>query len=369
MNKSLITTVIVAFLLIGITTSWLLAPQDELQPERNSLIPDSFMPLDESRYLKIGHEDDALKGAAFTSPVENTSLNAEHWASLPVRYASVTKDADLVVTLDQQLYEQLATVVQQYARKNNLNISVNKGTCGVSASSLNKKAVDIAGFCCAPGTGDRLPGLKYHTLGIASIALLVNPANQVGNVSTDQARQIFSGNIKKWKKISAAPELEKHSIDVVTRLHCKTRPGHWTLILSGQDHFSPTARETGDIPYMIAEVNRNFYSVGYETLFMVQRENKPVKILEINNIHPANLEALAKGYYPFYRVYNLTTWQQPENNLIAEQLVDYLREYVNQNYRQLNMASLSQLEKNGWKIKQGELIGEPLGSALAKLED
>jgi ABC-type phosphate transport system substrate-binding protein len=140
------------------------------------------------------------------------------------------------------------------------------------------------------------------------------------------------------------------------------------LILSGQDHFSSTARETGDIPYMIAEINRNTYAIGYETLFMVQRENKPLKILEVDNIHPANQEALAKGFYPFYRTYSLTTWQQPENNLNAEKLIDYLSRYIDEHAQQLRIVPISELQKQGWLVSDGELIGEPGNAGLVSME-
>ncbi len=46
-----------------------------------------------------------------------------------------------------------------------------------------------------PGATDRLPGVRFHTLGIAAIAFLVHPQNPIDNISTEQVRRIFKGEI------------------------------------------------------------------------------------------------------------------------------------------------------------------------------
>jgi signal transduction histidine kinase len=77
---------------------------------------------------------------------------------------------------------------------------------------LSRKAADIGAFCCAPGITDRLPGLRFHTLGIAAVVLLVHPDNPVDNISIGQAREIFMGETIRWSEREAIKRLKAHSL-------------------------------------------------------------------------------------------------------------------------------------------------------------
>ena len=138
---------------------------------------------------------DRLGGEPFGAPCSVWQSVHPSWIERPITPASEVKDADLVITLDQQLYPFLTPAIQTYANTHGLTIAVSNGTCGISAGLLLKKAVDIGGFCCAPGPRDRLPGLSFHTLAIAAIALLVHPDNPVEDVTLSQALGLSRGEI------------------------------------------------------------------------------------------------------------------------------------------------------------------------------
>lgn len=308
------------------------------------------------------------KGVAFSDP-EKIEMMPEQWQKQGITYKKLPANTDLVITLDQQLYPALLPIIKKYARQHNLRIAVSEGTCGISAGALLDKNVDIGGFCCPAGEVDRLPGLKYHTLGIASIALIVHPDNPIANISLQQARMIFSGQIGSWEDLKTHSTKQQEQsrtssrTQPIGRLHCKTRPGHWRLILENEDEFSPTLDEVATIPDMISHVAKDKQAIGYETLWMTrlyEQKIGQVGLLKVNGFSPKDKQAVVNGQYPFYRTFNITSWTSPD---LQKETAINLVKYIQDNFERVDpkyaFISATQLHKAGWIFSNDELIGEP----------
>ena len=303
-----------------------------------------------------------LVGEAFTDPSLIWRSVTPDWVLQPITPDAALQHADLVVTLDQQLYSSLFPLIQTYAKTHGLTISVTKGTCGISRGQLFRKAVDIGGYCCPPGLTDRLPGLRFHTLAIAAIALFVHPDNPIENITLSKARALFGGEITDWTRLVYSPEVKApRSVHPIGRLHCERRPGHWRLLLNNAEQFSPDLLEVGTIEDMVRMVTIDPQAIGYETLFMIRSFQRLVKLkpLRINGMSPNDKKALATGRYPLYHVYNVTTWEGAAANPLARKLVHYLQTRVQELDKGYAMMSASELRANGWKFEADELIGKP----------
>ena len=310
-----------------------------------------------------------LQAPDFSNPEELATV-PEDWASKQIEYEAELRDSDLVIALGQQSHPIFEHVIPEYARQHNLKIGVRHGTCGITSGRLLNKTVDIGAFCCPPGKGDRLPGMEFHSLGISPLALIVHPENPLHDVSLEQAREIFRGNLSYWNQVSDGPEPElDRLIQPVARLHCKKRPGHWRALLGNEDQFSPRLFEVGVIPDLISQVSRNQAAVGLEVPLMVSfhREKGEVRMLKIDGHDPMELDYVATGEYPFYRTYHLTTWEKDEKAKgIAMDLVRFLQQYIEEHAEQVGYVSPSQLRKAGWKFHGDELVGEPDNIRTAK---
>lgn len=299
----------------------------------------------------------------FSDPSQQAKM-PEEWIKKPLKYEKEFEKVDVSVVLDQNIYHVLLPAIEAFAKGKKLKIAAKESSCGIAASMLRNKSLDVGGFCCPLSDDDRLPGIRAHTLGIFSKVLLVHPSNPIENVSIEQARAIFSGKTIRWSELKTADgkPAPDWKIQSIGRFHCKNRPGHWYLILPDVKQFSPMLHEVGSIPDMIAQVGAHPEAIGWEELGMVYHYSYlgKVKPLKINGFSPTDKDALISRKYPLYRTYNLTTWEGTQvANPHADELIEYLRKAVEALDPKFGSVSASQLKAAGWKFKGDELVGEP----------
>ncbi|MBF0448005.1 MAG: hypothetical protein HQL67_07395 [Magnetococcales bacterium] len=306
--------------------------------------------------------DPNLKGPEFSDPSLSMS-KSKAWQQTPVSYDYWAKDADIAITLDQHLYPALSPLLNGFAKERGIRIAVKEGTCGVSQGLLNRKRVDMAGFCCPPALTDRLPGLAFHTLAISALAIIVNHTNPIDNLSVVQIQSLFRGTIADWQDISTTGVTDQtdQSVWVVGRLHCKIRPGHWRLILDHEDLFSPQMDEAGNIPNMIHKVSRYTNAIGYEVLWDIQQYGghpSRVKVVSVDGVSPARSDQVIQGRYPFYRTHSLAIWEnEAQTNPHAQALLEFIKERISELSQSYSLIPAEQLRKAGWQFQGDELIG------------
>jgi hypothetical protein len=314
----------------------------------------------------------SLSNKAFADPSQRTDM-PEEWVKQRIRYERESVGADLTIVLDQDIYHTFLPIIQRFGREHNLKIAAKEGTCGIAAGMLSRKTVDMGGFCCPPGMEDRLPGLKFHTIGIVAKALLVHQDNPVDNVTIGEAKDIFRGKIVRWSEIKTGKGKPgpDWTIRPIGRFHCKARPGHWYLLLPDERMFSPLLHEVGSIPDMISQVSANREAIGWEVLSMVEHYKSigKVKPLRINGYLPTDKTALISKKYPLYRTYNVTTWTGKKvENVHAGELVEYLMKEAGKIDSHYGFVPSQMLKNAGWKYKDNELIGEPQGIIIPHMK-
>ena len=306
-----------------------------------------------------------LQGKTFQDHTYVKKMKRE-WVNKSITYDKKIKNADLVLSLGQQTYPALAPLVKKMAKERGLNVVIQKGSCGKTAKKLKRKAVDVGAFCCPPMKKDRLPGLSFHTIGIAPIAFVTHKSNPLKNISSKEAQDIYRGEYVQWSEVPSAKglNLTNKKIQPVVRLHCKKRPGHWRHLLKNEDLFSPRIFEVSVIPDMMKQVASNEAAIGIETMYMldVHKNQGELNILAIDGKKPQQEKYVLNGEYPIYRTYSLTTWAgEGKNYELAREFVAELQNYVAKNGEQFGFISPAKLKKAGWVFNGDELIAEPNG--------
>lgn len=307
-------------------------------------------------------DPEALRGPAFYSPELKNETMPPGWDAKKILYPEKYAKADLVVTLDQHFYPAAKPLIEAYAKSSGLNIVAQEGTCGVSSGMVAKKQVDISSFCCPPAPSDRLPGLVFHTVGIIANVFIVPPDNPITNVTYKEAQQIFSGEMGSWPEISDPTVAGfRRPINVHTRLHCKLRPGHWRALLDTEDQFAPMIQNASSIPDMLDHVASDPNGIGWVARWLLEQDenDKRLKMVRIDGVHPDDKDAVAKGRYPTYKLLNLTTWGGPHAKKTAQQLVHYLMDRLDQLDPKMHIITVDKLRASGWQFQGNEIIGEP----------
>ncbi|MBF0214979.1 MAG: hypothetical protein HQM00_15690 [Magnetococcales bacterium] len=306
--------------------------------------------------------DFALQGPAFEPGKPNPRLVSPEWIKKGITHPPGAGKVDLIIEMDQNLYDALTPIVEQYAREHHLEVRVNKGTCGTSSGPLAKKQSDMAGFCCPPASYDRLPGIVFHTIGIVPTVFLVHPDNPVERVTFGEVQKIYSGDLREWSELSDPKAKGKSGmIQPVARLHCETRPGHWRDILDNKNQFLQQTHFVSSIPDMVDAVAVHPEGFGWVSRWVVEKpgNRERVKMVRLNDTDADDAQAVAAGKYPYFKVMNMTTWEGAGANPLADRLIEHLLNRFDQVKQAGFIVHAKELRRHGWRFEGNELIGMP----------
>ena len=160
------------------------------------------------------------------------------------------------------------------------------GTAQVGMSSRSVKDTEVDKFT-AKGQA-----LKEHVAGVDMIAVIVNGANGVSDLSREQVEGIFTGSISDWSEVGGTPG----EISAYTRNETSgTYKTFQKLAMSKKDYSPKTQKQAGNT--QIAEqVSKNPNGIGYVGLAYVGSEG--IKSLAVNGVVAAKEN---KESYPLSR--------------------------------------------------------------------
>ncbi|MGD8998878.1 MAG: substrate-binding domain-containing protein [Granulosicoccaceae bacterium] len=170
---------------------------------------------------------------------------------------------------------------------------------GIKSAMQHGNGMETFGFVCCPLTEQeiRKNRLQVFPLALEPVLILVNEDNPVNALSSDQARKIFRGEITNWQEVGGKDE----AIVVVTRLHCKKRPGHWKTLLRTPGEFTSQRLNVQSAADMVTRLNDFKTAVGHTGAVWKFNDKDRVKALKIDGYAPSS-KNLRAGHYPFYRV-------------------------------------------------------------------
>jgi len=151
--------------------------------------------------LLIGVSTGCAKPADINEPSGDTNQPAASGTS-----GSITVNGSTSV---QPLAEELAKAFK--AKNPNATIDIQGGGSGVGIKSTTDGVVDIGMSSRDLKTEEK--SLKEFKIAVDGIAVIVNPANSVTDLSIEQLKKIYTGEITDWKEVGC----KEGKITVVTR--------------------------------------------------------------------------------------------------------------------------------------------------------
>jgi phosphate transport system substrate-binding protein len=185
----------------------------------------------------------------------------------------------------QPFAEKLAEVYMQHHPDLLINVQGGGSSAGIMA--VQQRAAEIG----ASSRELNLAEKNLHETVIAwdGIAVIVNPVCRLDNLSLEELRQIFSGNIENW----AALGLKPHSLHVITREEGSgTRTAFEELVMSKTEITQSALVQ--DSNGAVREIVANDpYAIGYISCGLI---NNQVKALAINGVPPTGTNIKDNAY-------------------------------------------------------------------------
>ena len=156
--------------------------------------------------------------------------------------------------------------------------------------------------------------LKWMPIAFDAIAVIVHPRNHLLNLSIDQIRKIFSGEITRWKELGGLDR----PVTLFTREEGSgTREAFQNLVMKKKEISlaSLVQDSNGAIRQVVADDPN---AIGYISLGLV---NKRVKALQVDGVD-ANLENISRMKYQIIRPFLFVYKNELEG--LAKEFLDYV---------------------------------------------
>lgn len=184
---------------------------------------------------------------------------------------------------------------------------------GIKTAIKNRPGNETFGFVCCPLSQEEVTkkDLIVYPLALEPVVIMLNRKNPIKDLSAHQIRSIFSGKIVNWNEVGGPDQ----AIIVVTRLHCKKRPGHWKTILPNKKLFREKRLNVSSSAEMVQRINDFPWAIGHTGSTWIREPDLNVKQITVNKIE-ATAKNLENKSYTFYRNLSAVTNKSPSKDVL-----------------------------------------------------
>jgi len=191
---------------------------------------------------------------------------------------------------------------EEYMKLNkDIEIDVQGGGSSAGVMSAQTNTADI-GMSSRELTGDEKK-MWYVEIARDGLAVIVNPANIIGNLTLEQARDIYSGKITNWSQLGG----KKADIHVITREEGSGTRSAFESLVMNKVEINPRAivqDSNGTVRQLVGD---DAAAIGFISLGLV---NEKVKALELDGVG-ATRENVINGTYGLSRPFLFITSVPP----------------------------------------------------------
>jgi phosphate transport system substrate-binding protein len=195
------------------------------------------------------------------------------------------------------LMELLAAGYKKLKPNIKVNINGTGSSDGIKAAAAGTSELGMSSRELKPA--EKGSGLTELTIAIDGIAVIVNPANPLADISIAQIRDVYSGKISDWAELTGGAK--KGKIAVVSREPGSGTRGAFEELAEIKDKLAAGATEFDGTGAIKAEISRNADAIGYISLGSVDAS---AKALSIENI-AATTDNVVNGSYKISRPFIL----------------------------------------------------------------
>jgi phosphate transport system substrate-binding protein len=256
--------------------------------------------------LKLRHDMKTVTSLLIAFGIMATTAQAERL----VIKGSDTLGAKLVPQLAEQFKAQHADATFDIAAEGSTTgfAALIDGTAQIGMASRPAKKEEIAAATAKGVT------LKETTVAYDGIAVIVNAANPVKNLTRKQVEQIFTGEVGDWSAAGGSGG----AISIYTRNTSSGTYSEFKELAMKKRDYSPGAQKMAGNEQIAAEVGKNPNGVGYVGLAYIKA--KGIKVVSIDGEMPSP-EGVQQKKYSYARPTFFYTNSEPAG--LAKQFVEF----------------------------------------------
>jgi len=226
--------------------------------------------------------------------------------------ASIASAADKIVIDGSTTVGPIAKAFTEYfmAANPDVNITVSESGSGNGAKSLVNGTCDVAAMSRPmkenefKAAADKGIQPIAHVIALDGLPILVHPSNPVQDLTVEQVRKIYLGEIKNWKEVGGP---DKAIVSISRDTNSGTYETFAKLVMSKQK-IHKDCEYVGSNGAIRQRVQSTPAAIGYAGLGFV---DKTVKALKVNGIYPS-AETVQTGEYPVARPLFMYTNKYPK---------------------------------------------------------
>lgn len=208
---------------------------------------------------------------------------------------------------------------EAYTEQTGVSVLVSGLGSSAGIEAVSNDTADIATSSRGLNAQEQELGLTTIPIAHDGIAVIVNPENPVQNLSVEQLRAIYAGQITNWSDVGG----EDLAIQLVNRDEASgTREAFKSIIMDGEpfDRRAAVLSGTGQVRDV---VSRTRGAIGYISMGFVESKyaETQVRAINVNHVEPTE-KTVASGGYPISR--DLYFFAKGEPSAEAQGYIEYV---------------------------------------------
>ena len=212
----------------------------------------------------------------------------------------------------QPLSEELANVFMD--EHSGVRLEVSGGGSGSGITAAQENTADFGAV--SRDVRDDETGIKTYTIAIDGIAVIAHSDNEINDITLEDVRKIFNGEITNWSEVGGADE----AIVVVSREEGSGTRGAFDDIVLGDEALVASALIQNSGGAVREAVSSEANAIGYLSTGSL---NDTVKGLAVDGVEPTP-ENIVAGDYPVARPFNYVANEDEDLSALAQAFLDFI---------------------------------------------
>ena len=212
------------------------------------------------------------------------------------------------------------------ANNSNVNIQVSGGGSGVGIQAIINQKVDIGMSSADVSAAQKAQDSNMNIITIAhdGIAIIVNPANTVQDISLDQVKGIYNGSVTSWSSLSGAGVPNSNNqIVLVGRDSSSGTRTYFDQVVMQNTNDSLSMHEDNSNGAVLQEVAQTPNAIGYISIGYLDNTVKALPIVTTNgHVIVPSVATVKDKTYPIHRDLYMITNGKPTG--LANDYINFL---------------------------------------------